>query len=59
MKLATFNVNSIRARTDLLLRWLEKRGHDLDILCLQELEVVDIDPFGPRAGGGRVPRLRG
>lgn len=38
MKISTFNVNSIRSRKGLLLSWLEKRGHDLDILCLQELK---------------------
>jgi exodeoxyribonuclease-3 len=39
MKLATWNVNSIRSRLERLLRWLEKAQPD--ILCLQELKVVD------------------
>ncbi len=46
LKVCTFNVNSIRARLDLVLRWLEKRGNDIDILCLQELKVTeDLFPF--------------
>jgi exodeoxyribonuclease III len=39
MKLATWNVNSIRAREERLLRWLGK--HQPDVLCLQELKVTD------------------
>jgi exodeoxyribonuclease-3 len=39
MKLATWNVNSIRAREERLLRWLGK--HEPDVLCLQELKVTD------------------
>jgi len=35
MKIATWNVNSIRARLERLLQWLEKEGPDA--LCLQEL----------------------
>ncbi len=37
MKISTYNVNSIRARKDLVLDWL-KRRNDVDILCLQELK---------------------
>lgn len=37
MKVATWNVNSIRARLDRLLNWLAKESPD--ILCLQELKV--------------------
>ena len=36
MKLATWNVNSVRARKDRLLRWLET--HRPDVLCLQEIK---------------------
>ncbi len=36
MKLATWNINSVRARTDRLLAVLER--HDLDILALQEIK---------------------
>jgi len=39
MKIATWNVNSIRARQGRLLAWLEKAAPD--ILCLQELKVTD------------------
>jgi exodeoxyribonuclease-3 len=39
MKLATWNVNSIRAREERLLRWLS--AHQPDALCLQELKVTD------------------
>ena len=41
LKICTFNVNSIRARKDLILTWLKKRNNDLDILCLQEIKVVE------------------
>ncbi len=44
MKIATWNVNSIRARHERLLRWLERQQPD--VLCLQELKVTDADfPF--------------
>ncbi len=36
MKIATHNVNSIKARKDLLFQWLERET--VDILCLQELK---------------------
>ena len=39
MKLATWNVNSIRAREERLHRWLG--AHQPDVLCLQELKVTD------------------
>lgn len=39
MKLATWNVNSIRARKERLLGWLDQ--HAPDILCLQETKVTD------------------
>ena len=41
MKICTYNVNSIRARKDLVLKWLDHRGQDIDILCLQELKAED------------------
>ncbi len=41
MKLATWNVNSIRVRLPRLLAWLER--HSPDVLCLQETKVVDQD----------------
>ncbi len=44
MKIATWNVNSIRARHERLLAWL--KAHRPDVLCLQELKVQNdtIDP---------------
>lgn len=39
LKIATWNVNSIKARNDRLFAWLEK--HSPDILCLQELKVEE------------------
>lgn len=41
IKICTFNVNSVRAREELLLKWLEKRENDIDVLCLQEIKVTD------------------
>ncbi len=41
MLLATWNVNSIRAREERLLAWLER--WQPDVLCLQELKVADED----------------
>ena len=39
MLIATWNVNSIRARLDRLVAWLRRAGPD--IVCLQELKVPD------------------
>ncbi|MFO8132462.1 MAG: exodeoxyribonuclease III [Thermoplasmatota archaeon] len=39
LSVATWNVNSIRARMDLLLEWL--RGYEPDVVCLQETKVRD------------------
>lgn len=39
MKLATWNVNSIRARQERLLAWLDE--HKPDLVCLQETKVTD------------------
>lgn len=39
MRIASWNVNSIRARYDLLVAWLEE--HRPDVLCLQETKVSD------------------
>jgi exodeoxyribonuclease-3 len=41
MKIASWNVNSVRARLPRLLAWLQSREPDL--LCLQETKVVDDD----------------
>lgn len=39
MKIATWNVNSLRARQDLVLNWVE--AEDPDVLCMQETKIVD------------------
>lgn len=39
MKIATFNVNSIRMRLPIVSHWLEQ--HQPDVLCLQETKVQD------------------
>ncbi|CAM3281945.1 exodeoxyribonuclease III [Corallococcus soli] len=44
MRIATWNVNSVRARQQRLVDWLKK--HQPDALCLQELKCTDTDfPF--------------
>lgn len=39
MKIATYNVNSIRKRLEILRSWI--RQHEPDVLCLQETKVQD------------------
>ena len=39
MRIATFNVNSIRARLARVVRWLERQQPD--VLCLQEIKCLD------------------
>ncbi|MEC9343941.1 MAG: exodeoxyribonuclease III, partial [Pseudomonadota bacterium] len=39
MKIATWNINGVKARIDGLLAWLEKAAPD--IACLQEIKSVD------------------
>lgn len=41
MKIATWNVNSIRSRLDHVQTWL--KSSDVDLLCVQETKVVDED----------------
>lgn len=41
MKIATFNVNSLRKRLPIVLDWLER--HQPDVLCLQETRVQDAE----------------
>ena len=41
LKVATYNVNSIRKRIDAVLGWLE--SHRPDVLCVQETKVQDED----------------
>lgn len=40
MKIATFNVNSINARKDLIIRWLSEKI-ELDVLCMQEIKCEE------------------
>ncbi len=41
MKIASFNVNSLRARLPIVTRWLVE--HEPDVLCVQETKVQDVD----------------
>ena len=41
IKIAGFNVNSIRTRLDIVLAWLRKESPDM--LCLQETKAPDKD----------------
>ncbi len=41
MKIASFNANGIRPRTEIILNWLNKNSPD--ILCIQETKVQDPD----------------
>ncbi|MCK5473699.1 MAG: endonuclease/exonuclease/phosphatase family protein, partial [Planctomycetes bacterium] len=41
MKIASFNVNSIRARLPIVLDWLSQTK--IDVLCVQETKVQDVD----------------
>lgn len=51
MKIATWNVNSVRSRLDHIINWLN--NNPVDVLCLQETKVVDTDfPHGDLAALG-------
>lgn len=39
MKIASFNINGIKARLPRLLEWLD--GADMDVVCLQEIKCLD------------------
>ena len=41
MKIASFNVNSLRARLPIVLQWLAE--YQPNILCVQETKVQDVD----------------
>ncbi len=46
MKICSYNVNSIRARKNLLFQWLERRDFDIEVFGLQELKVPEEEfPF--------------
>lgn len=58
MKIATFNVNSIRKRMPIVLDWLEVNRPD--VMCLQETKVVDADfPLQPLVDAGYHVTFRG
>ena len=42
MKIATFNINGIKARAETLCRWLDETNPDVTIL--QEIKSVDENP---------------
>lgn len=51
MRIATWNINSVRMRMDLLLRLIQEEQPD--VICLQETKVVDADfPFAPLIDAG-------
>lgn len=58
MKIATFNVNSIRSRLEIVLAWLAQ--HQPDALCLQETKVRDEEfPAAPLRDAGYQVVFRG
>ncbi len=58
MRVATWNVNSVRARLDHLCDWLAAEQPDL--VCLQETKVVDADfPHEPLAAAGYRAEISG
>src|SRR5215467_5719485 len=58
VKVATWNVNGIRARIDIVVDWLAR--HQPDVLCMQETKVVDDDfPFEELARNGYVVKVSG
>jgi exodeoxyribonuclease-3 len=58
VKIATYNVNSIRIRVDAVLQWLQK--HQPEVLCLQELKCQDEEfPHLALSASGYHIRFRG
>ena len=58
MKIATFNVNSLRRRLPVVLAWLEQQRPE--VLCLQETKVQDSEfPTLALASSGYVATFRG
>ena len=45
MKVASFNVNSLRARLEVVLSWLGK--FEPDVLCVQETKIQDVACAAP------------
>lgn len=57
-KVATFNVNGIRARLQHVLNWV--REHEPDVLCLQEIKcTTEQFPLEPVAEAGYVATVHG
>ena len=58
MRVASWNVNSIRARQERVVAWL--RAHEPDVLCLQETKVTnDAFPLDPFRDAGYEVALHG
>lgn len=58
MKIATWNVNSIRTRLEQVINWLGE--NPVDVLCLQETKVIDKDfPLNPFTEIGYYPYIYG
>src|SRR2546423_1582079 len=58
MKIATYNVNSIRRRLPIVLDWLKE--HRPDVMCLQETKVQDQDfPAAAFQDAGYYSSFRG
>jgi exodeoxyribonuclease-3 len=58
VKIASFNANGIRARTPVLIKWIEKESPD--VLCIQETKVQDQDfPRQPFEAYGYHCRFQG
>jgi exodeoxyribonuclease-3 len=58
MKIATWNVNSIRRRLPLVLDWLKR--HRPDVICLQETKVMDTEfPLAAFEAAGYHATFRG
>ncbi len=58
MKIAAWNVNSVRARLERLLGWLAREAPD--VLCLQETKATDADfPYEPLQAAGYTAAVYG
>lgn len=58
MKVATWNVNSIRTRLDHVTQWL--KANPVDVLCMQETKVMDDSfPIAPFEELGYIPYISG
>jgi exodeoxyribonuclease III len=58
LKIATFNVNSVRARLPIIDKWLA--ANNPDVLCLQETKVIDQDfPVEEMSASGYRAAFRG